>query len=127
MLLLDIVWYALHCKDLPIKFVSIGQTIFDSCQSLLMDLVHVYAQTCLQSVLTLTRRLQLLTSDRDESAIAAIAFEMLGFLGRDQDCRIIEVSLTVVTPRSSKDFLYGGMALLSFRHGAGTDHRDVHC
>jgi hypothetical protein len=46
-----------------------------------------------------------LTTSRIQTSTAAVAFEMLRFLMRDEDFEIIEVTLAVIAPRPTKDLL----------------------
>jgi len=68
-------------------------------------------QTVVQNVLP--------TSCRVQSATASVTLEVFGFLMRDENLQIIEVTLAVVAPRPSEDLLDIGVLSLALAHAAG--------
>jgi hypothetical protein len=61
----------------------------------------------------------LFTSCCVQSAAASVTLEVFGFLMRDENLQIIEVTLTVVAPRPSEDLLDIGVLSLALAHVAG--------
>lgn len=57
-----------------------------------------------------------LTSSSAQSTTASFTFEMLSFLMIDENFEIIEIALTVVTPRTRKDLIQVRVIALLLRH-----------
>jgi hypothetical protein len=73
-----------HAEDLGLDSLAALDGILDGSQSLLVHLLQVNRQT----------------SSGVETAVALVAFEVLGLLVRDEDFLVVEVALAVVAPRA---------------------------
>lgn len=86
-LLHDVFRDPLHSEYLNVEACAVGEGVVDSRQVFLVNLAQMHAQP----------------SCCVESAPASFAFEMFCLLVIDEDLEVVEVALTVVTPRPRQD------------------------
>jgi hypothetical protein len=93
-------WDTFHAKYLHLKPLSVRQGVVDTGQGFLVNLIHMdrQASCCVQSAAT------------------SFAFEVFSFLVGDENFEVIEITLTVIAPRSSKQLLDIGVAALFLAH-----------
>lgn len=126
--------YTFHAEDFNLEALAAWVGVFHMCKVLLVDLVHMHRETwellvqCskdpkLHEAQVMPFFSEMCTSCSVQPPSTAVAFEMFGFLVRDEDLKVVEVALAIIAPGPFELLVEIGVSLALFRHLCGRNIR----
>jgi len=116
-----------HAEDFNLETLTAGVGVLHMREVFLVHLVHVHRETWTMVISMYVRRkreaveIGVRTSSRVQSSPTTVAFEMFGFLVRDENLQVVKVALAVVAPWSLELLVQVWVSLALLRHGGDWD------